>query len=308
MKTRTIQLAVLIFLFVTIGCSGNGAVEIAVVHIPDPEVEQLIRNRLNIPTGDLHPDDMAKVTFLIFNNVTSLEGLQYCVYLDQLKISHCPGIDLSPIQNLPNITSLEIIFSPGINIEHLRNLTSLQRLSLHDCGINDITPLEGMTEMERLSLSKNEISDISTLRNMTLLDYLNLNDNMVADIEPLSELRELRFLDMHFNLISNVDPLKYLTQLHRVSISGNQVSDITGLVENIGLGEDFDPNPQPDGGTWDGFGGGGSGGYGGGYGDPGGPADNFDAVYLNYNPLSNYAVDTQIPILEARGVVVGFIH
>ena len=302
MNPRSILTALLISLFVTTGCAGKGIVEIAVVHIPDPYLEYNIRSRLKIPTGDLHPEDMAGVSGLVLNGATSLEGLQYCLYLEHLNIYFSPGIDTSPIKNLPNIKTLTFHHCPGINIENLWNLTSLQRLVIHNCGIKDITPLEGLTEMGSLTLSTNEICELSPLRNMTLLTHLSLNENKVEDLVPLSDLTNLKTLDMHENLISNVDSLEFLIRLHRVGLSDNYISDITGLVENIGLGESFDPNPHPEQDSGDGSGsfGGTDGGYG------GVPFENFDQIYLQDNPLSNHALNIQIPILQARGAVVHY--
>jgi hypothetical protein len=67
--------------------------------------------------------------------------------------------------------------------------------------------------------------------------------------------------------ISDISPLANLTILRRLSLSDNQISDISPLVDNEGLSEG-------------------------------------DLVVLAGNPLSCDSINTYIPQLEARGVIV----
>ena len=72
---------------------------------------------------------------------------------------------------------------------------------------------------------------------------------------------------MGSNQIVEVSPLVGLVSLVSVYLSSNQIVDVSALVDNEGLADG-------------------------------------DSVWLGDNPLSDDAINVQIPALEARGVVV----
>jgi Leucine-rich repeat (LRR) protein len=104
---------------------------------------------------------------------------------------------------------------------------------------------------------------------MTGLVELYLAENQVSDLRPLSDLTDLEWLHLADNQISDASPLNGLTNLIELYLSYNDLSDVGDLVANAGIGDG-------------------------------------DVIYLLSNPLSWDAVDTDIPILEDRGVTVYF--
>ena len=118
-----------------------------------------------------------------------------------------------------------------------------------------------------LSASAREIEDLSGLQYCTNLTELSLISNQISDISPLANLTKLIDLALGWNQISDVSPLANLTNLTDLCLSSNQISDISPLVENEGLGTG-------------------------------------DSVNLQVNPLSSDSINTYIPQLEARGVIV----
>ncbi|MCK4721417.1 leucine-rich repeat domain-containing protein [bacterium] len=274
MNPRSILTALLISLFVTTGCSGKGAVVIAVVHIPDPRVESAIRDKIDKPTGDLLPGDLASVTVLFISNVTNLEGIQNCVFMEELHITHSDGINLSPLQYLPYLTYLRIYGCNDININPIGEIRTLDKLSLYDCEISDISPLEGLINLTGIAIYRNEISDISPLRHMTNLEIARLSSNNISNLEPLEGLTKLRSLSLNVNNIVDIEPLKFLINLNSLDLQYNQIEDLAGLIDNPGLGDGLNPSIKP------------------------------DEVNISYNPLSSTAIYEQIPVLEARGVNV----
>ncbi len=274
MKPRSILLAVLISLFVTTGCSGKGAVEIAVVHIPDPKVESAIRYEIDKPTGDLLLSDLALVIELHLRYITNIQGIQNCVFLEELQIYHSDGVNLGPLQSLPYLLRLRISECADININPIGEIRNLDKLVLTGCGIRDITPLGKLIKLTGITVYRNELSDISPLRHLTNLEIARLTSNNISNLEPLETLTKLRSLSLSDNNIVDIEPLKYLINLNSLYLQYNQIADLTGLIDNPGLGNGFNPSYIP------------------------------DLVNLSCNPLSYTAIYEQIPILEARGVDV----
>jgi Leucine-rich repeat (LRR) protein len=118
-----------------------------------------------------------------------------------------------------------------------------------------------------LSASGREIEDLSGLQYCANLTELGLISNQISDISPLANLTKLINLALGWNQISDVSPLANLTNLTDLCLSSNQISDILPLVENEGLGTG-------------------------------------DSVNLQVNPLSSDSINTYIPQLKARGVIV----
>ena len=86
---------------------------------------------------------------------------------------------------------------------------------------------------------------------------------------PLAALTSLQSLILDDNYISDLTPLAALTELDYLDLQLNWIEEIGPLVDNTGLGEG-------------------------------------DAVSLEDNPLSDQAIEEQIPALEARGVQVSY--
>ena len=111
------------------------------------------------------------------------------------------------------------------------------------------------------------MSDISPILNFTNLTYLNLSGNNISSIQGLENLTNLETLYLWHNQIENIEPLKYLTNLQMLSLLLNNVKDIKPLVENPGIGD----------GDW---------------------------IILTGCPLNETSVNTYIPQLKQRGVIV----
>lgn len=154
----------------------------------DENLEQIIRNKVDKPTGVLYKSDVENITELTIWD------------------SSISNIDLSGIENLVNLESLKILNIRTSDINILKGLTKLKYLSLANCGINDISPLKELTNLESLSLDFNgSIKDISPLETLTNLKYLHLMYNQISDISPLSGLTNLEMLELNGNPIEAED-------------------------------------------------------------------------------------------------------
>ena len=133
--------------------------------------------------------------------------------------------------------------------------------------ISDISPLSSLSNLNELWMEANQISDTSPLSSLVNLTVLRLYDNQISDITPLSSLTNLTELWLEVNQISDISALSSLTNLTWLYLNGNQINDISALVANPGLSAG-------------------------------------DYIDLQNNPLSQVALDTHIPQLQARGVQV----
>jgi Leucine-rich repeat (LRR) protein len=135
------------------------------VTFPDPAVDSIIRATIAKPAGAIHRSDLVSVVQLFANaaNISSLEGLQYCVRLEVLFMSSNQISSLGPLTNLHMLGDVQLV----------------------DNDITDISPLYGSTNMQRLTLRQNSISDIAILAYHYRLQMLDLRTNSIADISPL---------------------------------------------------------------------------------------------------------------------------
>ena len=110
------------------------------------------------------------------------------------------------------------------------------------------------------------ISDLTGLEYAINLTYLDIFDNDISDISPLEGLTQLRYLDLSWNKIVDLSPLTGLTKLEEVSLQKNRIRDLAPLMETGNL------------------------------------------LHLNVrrNPLNAASIDTHVPVLQARGVIVSF--
>ena len=242
----------------------------------DANLERVVRETLGRPQGRLTFEDVASLTRLeIYSNIYSLAGLDYFTALQWLEVWSYQLTDVGSLVNLTNLQYLQLahyqIADLGPLVGMLSNLTNLQGLSLLDNQLTDVGPLVNLTNLQSLSLGGNQIADLGPLANLTNLQGLSLWGNQLTDVDvgPLAGLTNLNWLRLDHNQLTDVGPLAGLTNLRGLDLKDNQIEDLTPLIANPGLGE----------GDW---------------------------IYLPGNPLSDQALNEQIPALQARGVRVFF--
>ena len=274
----------------------------AEVSIPDPNLEAAIREAIGKPTGPITEEDLQGITSLDASErgIEDLTGLEYCTNLQDLNLPFNQIADITPLSGLSNLQSLSLWENHQIaDISPLSGLSNLQRLDIAVNQIADISPLSGLSNLWSLTLGGNQITDISPLSGLSNLRWLDLGDNQITDISPLSGLSNLQNLWLPVNQIADISPLAGLSNLQRLLLGGNQITDISPLSGLTLIGErdkewwwetdlDLSNNnitdiqPLVD--------------------NPG--MDNGDVVDLRGNPLSEESLNTLIPLLEARGVIV----
>ena len=232
---------------------SKGMLDSVIVHFNDPNLEQVIRDVLGKPAGDIYDADMATLYSLTAHEkgITDLTGLEYAVNLTELDLTANQISDISalenltlleklnffvnqinnitPLQSLTNLTELVLGNNQVTDVTPLQNLTNLYYLNIHTNQISDITALQNLTRMVRCYLKNNQISDITALQNWTSISQLWLENNQISDITPLQNLTNLSRLFLSENQISDISVLQNMTQLRELALRANQISDITAL-------------------------------------------------------------------------------
>ena len=249
--------------------SGEAGAEVT---IPDDNLRAAIEAELGKASGaPITVAEMATLTELNAReaSITDLTGLEAATNLTWLSLV---GNRIENVAVLTRLTKLRALYLDNnaiSDISPLAGLTNLTRLGLEGNMISDISALVGLTNLTWLRLPHNSISDISALMGLTHLTTLMLTQNNISDISPLSGLTHLTKLHLHRNTISDILALSGLTELTELRLERNSISDLSPLVANTGLG--------------------------------GG-----DTVNVRSNPLSDQSINTHIPALQSRGVMVEY--
>jgi len=208
------------------------------------ELERLIREKLNKPTGEITSTEMLELYDIRANgdNISSLSGLEYALNLVEFGVLR-NEIELESLDPISNLTSLErinlsytqvkdpvtlgkldkvyyfaLIDTNISDISFLADMTAIEHLTMTNCGISDIHTLAGLTKLTQVNLNRNNIESIEALRGKDKIETLNLQGNLVSDISPLAELTNLRDVTLSYNPITNLKPLEELPYLESVRI------------------------------------------------------------------------------------------
>lgn len=130
--------------------------------------------------------------------------------------------------------------------------------------IGNLITTDTMLNLTQLRVEGSDIKDLTGLEHASNLRELDLSTNRISDISPLSSLTQLTTLNLRSNDVSDVSPLSDLTQLTTLNLFLNDVSDVSPL---LGLTQ-------------------------------------LIRLGLYGNPLSYLSINTHIPALQAKGVLI----
>jgi internalin A len=158
-----------------------------VVDFPDTNLEKVIRDQLNQPSGDIHRLDLLGIVGLWAEakGIADLSGLGQCINLTGLTLIDNHISEIGELSGLNKLRALNLAANQVTDISPLSNLTTLEQLHLGQNQIQDITPLAGLNNLQQLNLHWNQIEDLSPLSGLLNLSSLDLEGNSVADISAL---------------------------------------------------------------------------------------------------------------------------
>jgi len=186
-------------------------------------------------------NDNGEITSLnFFGNVKEviLPSLSSMKSLEELIISHeyYEEIDLSPIKELENLTTLDVSCYSlarksrygSITKDSLSGLKNLENLYLRGCAISEEEDFTGFTNLKDFYFSSifeqdfvDKIANITSLEKVSL--YVDLN-SPVVDFTPLHLIGNLTSLDLNSHpyktsFILNLTDFQYFDQLKQLTIS-----------------------------------------------------------------------------------------
>ncbi|TVP76420.1 MAG: hypothetical protein EA352_05690 [Gemmatimonadales bacterium] len=216
------------------GASGEATVEVEEevlpVEFPDLQLELAVRSALDLPTGDILPEDLLSLTVLVAfeRGISDLRGLEGALNLDFLNLNLNLVQDLTPILELP-ITSLGLFGSPLSDPSQVSQLTSLVELNIGSTGATSIGFLESLAELQLLGVAGNDLVDLAPLSGLEGLVFLNVADNLVSDLSPLAGLSRLVQLGLGRNSVQDLNPLSGLLELEALFADSNLILDLSPL-------------------------------------------------------------------------------
>ncbi|MFC2108548.1 leucine-rich repeat domain-containing protein, partial [Candidatus Bipolaricaulota bacterium] len=217
------------------------SVSAVVVNFPDSKLQQVIRDAIGKPAGDIDSSDLVGLTDLNAANktITNLEGLQHCTDLVTLNLATNYISDLTPLASLLNLEDLELSGNEFSSVAPLAGLVNLALLDLDFCNnVSDISPLAALVNLVNLRASECSIEDISVVAGLANLTSAYFFSNRITDITPLAGHPSLSILSLGENQITDITPLAGLTGLRGLALDDNPIVDVsalTGLVNLEGL-------------------------------------------------------------------------
>lgn len=224
-----------------------------IVRIPDPGLEEALRQELRIFDLPLTRDDLRSLQSLDAQDfdIRSLEGLQFATNLTGLYASENPIADLSPLAGLTRLTymtlhdphslntpvsdrieldlrplaamtGMKLLYVTGYSIPSIEPLSGMKLMNNLSVGatpgVRSLEPLSGMSLLERLSIEQSAIDDLTPIDRLTGLESLYLNGGNIKDVAPLRNLTKLTYLNLDNNLVADISPLSDLKELNVISL------------------------------------------------------------------------------------------
>lgn len=211
------------------------------VRFLDPNLEQVIREKINQPTKPIYRTHVLKITELDASGkgITRLDGIEALRRLSVLNLEDNFVEDLSPLASLGLLSELNLNNNQITNLEAV-NFDRIRRL-----------PLRSLSLRHNVDEAQNRLVDIGLLSELRQLESLDLRDNHVADISPLAGLGSLQQLNLRENHVKNIQPVQFLTGLVYLNIHSNPIESglsalgnlhnlQTLIMRNVEIGENYE--------------------------------------------------------------------
>lgn len=206
-----------------------------IVIIKDIHLEEMIRDQIGKPEGELTTLDMEMVYSLNIDYreypVYEIDGLEYAIYLGDFSYRYGALKSLSPIAELENLTYLNISYSTIEEIPKTFKTILLSRLSFIETNVNALDFLSELTNITNAHLTRSGITSIGFLENWDKVEELNLSENEIEDISPLEGKKSLTRLTLHKNKVEDISVLETLEALEILNISYNEVANISPIMQ-----------------------------------------------------------------------------
>lgn len=182
------------------------------IFFEDVNLEQVIRREICKAKGEIDAESVRNLTKLDLSayDIKSVNGMEYLLNLQDLKIDTRLIRDLSPLKKLKNLEILSIgnyknHNELAIDIK-IFEMINLQELNIIRINLNnmDLSRFSQLVKLKKLSLYHTSIDDISFLSNLRKLEILEIRGsfdswNYIKDIDSISNLINLETVDLMSN-------------------------------------------------------------------------------------------------------------
>jgi internalin A len=241
------------------------------VTFADPDVDTAVRQAIGVPSGPIHAADVAGITDLYlltaivgaagplcppdagtpssfvapctdrYNSppiadgwTTSLGGVECLPSLRSLSVDPFL-LDLTPLANLPNLTTLW--FGPALepSFPSLPQVTTI-RAALDGNTIPFLSAFPSLISLDASGADFSTAAARAGLSALTSLTTLSAPQAGLTDTLPLGGLTRLADVNLANNAIADISSLVALPALRSLDVSGNRITDLSPLADNPGFG------------------------------------------------------------------------
>ncbi len=211
----------------------------AIVHFGDLNLENIIRQAIGKPTGEIVGRELLDVGLTELDarskGIVDLSGLEYCTDLIKLNLTDNRIKDISGLKRLVNLRDLFLRNNEITDINALSKLTELRGLDFRNNKIQSIAPLAGHRNLTVLRISNNQIKDIQPLSGCQEMTYLYLDRNQITDINAVGNMTSLKILEFQLNHITNLKPLSKLPELYALEVSNNPIVSVKPIAKLVNI-------------------------------------------------------------------------
>lgn len=221
----------------TIDTIQTGVDNNTAVTFPDKNLEQIVREQIRKPNGDILKSDVERITILLgsYKNIIDITGMENMINMGTLYLANNRISNIEPLKGMTNLGTAFLAYNQISNMEPLKGMSNLGYLDLSNNLISNLEPLKGLNKLLSLELSGNQINNLEPLKGLTKLDHLAIVNNQISNLEPLKALSNLSRLWLDNNQISKLDGLQGLTNLNDLCLSNNQIINLEPLRELTNL-------------------------------------------------------------------------
>lgn len=203
------------------------------VHIPDKNLAQAIREKINQVDGRIHRDSLLNITRLRVRNmnknnlkIKDLTGLEYLVNLRDLDLQYNDIQNIKSLQKLKHLQRLNLNTNPNLNIDGIGKIKSLKHLNLFNTAISNLDNLKGLDSLRWLNVGCSKLKNYKGIEYLHSLEYFEAFSNDVTDLSAFSNLKNIEELYLINNKLDSTSlyAIKNLNTLKKLNIGNGSVT------------------------------------------------------------------------------------
>ena len=199
--------------------------------IKDPELARQIRETLYLSSVQLltapELERLDKLRCWPPGYIYSLDGIEYCLNLEQLYLWNLKTTDLSPLRSLQKVVDLRIIAERITDLSPLVEMINLNKLNAYADESFDVSLLPQCSKLKWLSIQPAP-ANISSFTKFSYLKRIIFQDGELPDLSPLRDL-SIESVGLWHVHISAIENLLNVVKTDRLRIRDCDLKDVSFL-------------------------------------------------------------------------------